>query len=69
MYLISSCLCGVNCKYNGSNNLNETCLELLKEGKAVLEHMKSFDKVRPMIDKGEYMYVNNVYDNMIQWNG
>ena len=41
----------------------------VEEGKAVLEHMKSFDKVRPMIDKGEYMYVNNVYDNMIQWNG
>ena len=36
MYLISSCLCGVNCKYNGSNNLNERCLKLLKEGKAIL---------------------------------
>ena len=36
MYLISSCLCGVNCKYSGSNNLNESCLKLLKEGKAIL---------------------------------
>ncbi|MGG7058629.1 DUF523 domain-containing protein [Clostridium nigeriense] len=36
MYLISSCLCGVNCKYSGSNNLNEQCLKLLKEGKAIL---------------------------------
>ncbi|MDV4150647.1 DUF523 domain-containing protein [Clostridium sp. AL.422] len=36
MYLISSCLCGVNCKYSGSNNLNERCLKLLKEGKAIL---------------------------------
>ncbi|MDU5105621.1 MULTISPECIES: DUF523 domain-containing protein [unclassified Clostridium] len=36
MYLISSCLCGVNCKYSGSNNLNESCLKLLEEGKAIL---------------------------------
>ncbi|MBQ6820041.1 MAG: DUF523 domain-containing protein [Clostridium sp.] len=36
MYLISSCLCGVNCKYNGSNNINEKCLKLFKEGKAIL---------------------------------
>ncbi|MGG7143710.1 DUF523 domain-containing protein [Clostridium nigeriense] len=36
MYLISSCLCGVNCKYSGSNNLNEQCLKLFKEGKAIL---------------------------------
>ena len=36
MYLISSCLCGVNCKYNGSNNLNSKCLDLFKEGKAIL---------------------------------
>jgi len=36
MYLISSCLCGVNCKYSGSNNLNEDCLKLLQEGKAIL---------------------------------
>lgn len=36
MYLISSCLCGVNCKYSGGNNLNTKCLELLKEGKAIL---------------------------------
>lgn len=36
MYLISACLCGVNCKYSGKNNLNETCLKLLREGKAIL---------------------------------
>ena len=30
--------------------------------------MKKF-KVKPMIDKGEYMYVNNVYDNYVQFNG
>lgn len=36
MYLVSACLCGVNCKYNGGNNLNEDCLNLLKENKAIL---------------------------------
>lgn len=36
MILISACLCGVNCKYNGKNNLNAECLELLKQGKAIL---------------------------------
>lgn len=36
MYLISSCLCGVNCKYSGGNNLNKKCLDLVKEGKGIL---------------------------------
>lgn len=36
MYLISACLCGVNCKYNGKNNYNEKCDELFKSGKAIL---------------------------------
>lgn len=41
----------------------------VKESRAVLEHLKKFDRVRPMIDRGEYMYVNNVYDNMIHLDG
>lgn len=41
----------------------------VEEAKAVLEHMKKFERVRPMIDKDEYMYVTNVYDNYIQFNG
>ena len=36
MYIISACLCGVNCRYDGKNNTNERCLKLFKEGKAVL---------------------------------
>lgn len=36
MYIISACLCGVNCKYNGENNANEKCMELFKKGKAIL---------------------------------
>lgn len=41
----------------------------VEESRAVLEHLKKFDRVRPMIDRGEYMYVNNVYDNMIHLDG
>lgn len=36
MILVSACLCGVNCKYNGQNNLNEEMLELLKKGEVLL---------------------------------
>ena len=35
MYLISACLCGVNCKYNGNNNYNQYVAELVKSGKAI----------------------------------
>ena len=40
----------------------------VEEGQAVLEHMKKF-KVKPMIDKDDYMYVNHVFDNEIEVNG
>jgi len=36
MILVSACLCGVNCKYNGKNNLNIEVLELVKKGQAIL---------------------------------
>ena len=36
MIVISACLCGVDCKYSGGNNLNEEMVKLFKEGKAVL---------------------------------
>ena len=62
--------------YNGSKVVDCQSDEVLfnqalsiEEAKAVLEHMKKFDRVRPMIDHGEYMYVTNVYDNIIQFNG
>ena len=35
MILISGCLVGINCKYNGKNNYNEKALELVKSGKAI----------------------------------
>lgn len=67
---------GLLVAYNGSTVVDCETNEVLfnqalsvEEAKAVLEHMKKFDRVRPMIDKGEYMYVNNVYDNWITWKG
>ncbi|MBF8984550.1 DUF523 domain-containing protein [Lutibacter sp. B2] len=36
MILISACLAGVNCKYNGENNLNEGIKRLIEDRKAIL---------------------------------
>ena len=35
MILVSACLAGINCKYNGGNNYNEKVFNLVKEGKAI----------------------------------
>ncbi|HHW57727.1 MAG TPA: DUF523 domain-containing protein [Clostridia bacterium] len=36
MYLVSACLAGVNCKYDGGNNGKEEIKKLIEEGKAIL---------------------------------
>lgn len=36
MILISACLAGINCRYDGGNNLNEKIFELVRDGKAIL---------------------------------
>lgn len=35
MIIVSSCLCGINCKWDGGNNLDARVLKLLKEGKVI----------------------------------
>lgn len=35
MILVSACLAGINCKYNGENNFNEAVFKLVKDGKAI----------------------------------
>ena len=35
MMLISACLVGINCKYNGKNNYNEKALDFVKKGIAI----------------------------------
>lgn len=61
--------------YNGAKVIDcQTNEELFSqaltvtEGKAVLEHMKQFD-VKVMIDKDDYMYVNNVFDSFVPYRG
>lgn len=36
----------------------------VEDSKAILEHLKQFD-VKPMIDKEDYLYVNDVFDNTL----
>ncbi len=66
---------GLLVSYNGAKVIDcQTNDELfnqsmtLKEGKAVLEHMKNFD-VKVMIDKDDYMFVNDVYNCDITYKG
>jgi uncharacterized protein YbbK (DUF523 family) len=35
LYLVSACLAGVNCRYDGSNTLNKKVAQLVQEGKGV----------------------------------
>ena len=35
MILVSACLAGVNCRFDGSSKVNEKIVELIKEGKAI----------------------------------
>lgn len=35
MILVSACLVGINCKYNGGNNFNQEIFDLVKNGEAI----------------------------------
>ncbi|RII34806.1 DUF523 domain-containing protein [Clostridium chromiireducens] len=66
MYIISACLCGVNCKYSGKNNLNDRCLKLFREGKAVLvcpEQLGGLPTPRNPVE------LNNTASEVINGNG
>ncbi|MEA3424314.1 MAG: DUF523 domain-containing protein [Bacillota bacterium] len=36
MYIVSSCLVGINCKYDGENNYNEEVIDFLKDKEFVI---------------------------------
>lgn len=66
---------GLLVSFNGSKVVNCQTKEVLfdetmtvDEGRAVLEHMKNF-KVKPMIDKEDYLFVNDVFDCHINLKG
>lgn len=66
VYIISACLCGVNCKYNGKNNLNDRCLKLFREGKAVLvcpEQLGGLQTPRNPVE------LNNISSEVLEENG
>ncbi len=35
MIIVSACLAGINCKYDGQNNSNQKVIKLVKEGNAI----------------------------------
>ena len=52
-YLVSACLAGVNCRYDGSNNINSKVKKLVNEGKALPicpEVMAGLGIPRPMCE-------------------
>lgn len=63
MILMSACLAGINCKYNGGNNENAKLKQLYEEGKAVLvcpEVMGGLPVPRiPCEIRGEEVYNSN----------
>lgn len=74
MYLISACLVGVNCRYNGTNTLDEKLRRLVEDGKAIpvcpevmgdlpiprepCEVKKTGDKVKEVIGQSGKEYTN-----------
>ena len=66
---------GIFVCFNGAKVMNcqtgeiyfHQCMDV-KDAQDVLEHLKKFD-ARPIVAAGEYMYLNDVYDNMITLNG
>lgn len=64
---------GLLVSFNGSKVVDCQTKEVLfnqtmriEDAREVLEHMKNF-KVYPMIDKGNYLFVNDVYKGMIAY--
>ncbi|MED3963330.1 Cof-type HAD-IIB family hydrolase [Niallia taxi] len=66
---------GLLVSFNGSKVVDCETDEVLfnetmsvDEGQEVLEHMKKFEVI-PMIDQDNYMFVNDVFNNEIDYNG
>ncbi|MGG5461272.1 Cof-type HAD-IIB family hydrolase [Clostridium sp. B9] len=66
---------GLLVSFNGSKVIDCETDEVLfnepmsvEEGQAVLNHMKKFNVI-PMIYRDDYMYVKDVYNNMIEYKG
>ena len=66
MILISACLVGLNCKYNGKNNYNEKALQLVKNGEAIPICPEQLGGLSTPRNSAEIKIINNevhVFDN------
>lgn len=59
MILVSACLAGLNCKYNGKNNYNEKIFNLVKEGKAIPICPEQLGGLTTPRTPSEIKYINN----------
>ena len=62
MKIVSACLAGVNCKYNGKNNYCQKVVDLVKEGKAIPvcpEQLGGLTTPREPAEGGGNKIVNN----------
>ena len=53
MIIVSACLAGVNCKYNGGNNENEFVKKLVDQGKAIMVCPEQFGGLTTPRDPSE----------------
>ena len=67
---------GLYVRYNGAQVVDCESREVwfnqamsVEDARAVLTQMRKFPRIRAMIDHGDYMYVENVFDCMIKWGG
>ena len=66
MILISACLVGLNCKYNGKNNYDEKALQLVKNGEAIPICPEQLGGLSTPRNSAEIKIINNevhVFDN------
>ena len=67
MILVSACLVGINCKYNGKNNYNELVFNLVKDGKAIPLCPEQLGGLTTPRNPSEIKYINGkryVFDNI-----
>lgn len=60
MILVSACLAGVNCKYDGGNNEKEKVIELVKKGEAILVCPEQLGGLRTPRTPAEIQMINGV---------
>ena len=59
MILVSACLVGINCKYNGKNNYNEKIFQLVKNKKAIPICPEQLGGLKTPRIPAEVKYINN----------